>query len=193
MAFGSNEHRSAASPAAILAAVMAVAGCAAQPPAPPPAVATVIPAERPAPPRPAAPLPKPVDLHWAFTTTGSTCTALASGPGGSLQLLADSSRQLTVTARFTQSARAIPLNARPARLIFRGPAGTWSLAGTWQNRAFSNKQHLDEHGVANILGLLGGGTAIVSAGPLNLGTARLPAANTEGSSWVQCPKTLSGS
>jgi hypothetical protein len=187
MAFGNNGHGFAALAAAI--AVMAVAGCDTPAPAPPAPVAVVAPAERPAATRPAAP-PKPVDLHWAFTATASTCTARASGPGGSLQIQADGSQPLTITARFTTPSHAIPPRARPAKLTFRGEAGTWTLAGTWQTGAFTSKQRLDEHGVATILGLLGGGIAVISAGPIQLGTARLPAANAAGNAWVQCPKTL---
>jgi hypothetical protein len=131
-----------------------------------------------------------VDLHWAFTATASACTASASGPGGSLRIQADGRQPLTITARFTTAARAIPPRARPAKLSFSGAAGAWNLAGTWQNSAFRSKQRLDEQGVATILDLLGSGTAIISAGPIQLGTARLPAANAEGNAWVQCPKNL---
>ena len=186
MALGSNGYGFAASAAVF--AVMAVAGCATPPPAPPAPIATAAPPERPVAPRPVAP-PKPVDLRWAFTASAAACAAIASGPGGSLQIQADGGQPLVITAKFTTAAH-IPPRARPARLSFSGAAGNWNLAGTWQNNRFTTRQRLDEHAVATVLGLLGGGSAIVSAGTIQLGTARLPAASTEGNAWVQCPKTL---
>ncbi len=187
MASGSDGHGFAAAAAAF--AVVAVAGCATPPPAPPPQLATVAPVDHPVASRPAPP-PRPVDLRWAFSATGAPCTARASGPGGSLQIQAIGSQPLRITARFTTAPRAASPGARPARLSFNGAAGTWSLPGTWQNSVFTSKQGLDEHAVATILGLLGGGTAVIAAGSLQLGTARLPAANADGNAWVQCPKAL---
>ena len=171
-----------------LIVAVAVAGCATTPPPAAPVIASASPVERAPPVSRPPPPPRPVDLRWTFTSSAASCTALASGPGGSFQIQTNPGRRMLVTAKFTTLSHAAPRRPRPAKLSFTGPAGNWVLAGTWQNRAFTNEQPLDEHGVANILGLLGGGAAVLTAGPLQLGTARLPAASGDGNAWVQCPK-----
>lgn len=133
--------------------------------------------------------PKTVDLRWAFTTGADLCTALASGPGGSFQIQTTTARQVLVTARFS-SAIASAGGAKPAKLSFSGPAGDWSMAGTWHRREFATSRSLDELGMASVLGLLGGGTASVTAGTAHVGTAHLPPSSAEGNAWVQCPKQM---
>ncbi len=178
--------------ASSLLVTLALGACATTPPPqPPPPVASATPVERPAPPpRPPASPPKPVDLHWAFSTGADACTAVASGPGGLFQVQTTAARQIMVTARFATTARAVPPRARPAKLSFNGAAGEWSMPGTWQRNEFTSTLPLDERGVASVLGLLGGGTAAISAGPLQVGSARLPSSGRDGSAWVQCPKQM---
>ena len=147
------------------------------------------PADRPAPaPRPPSP-PRPIDLRWSFSANPGTCTALASGPGGSLRIQTDAPRQITLVARFVSAARP-PQRARPAKLTFSGAAGDWSVPGTWQGSSFTSTGPLDERGVANVLAVLGGGTASVWAGPTQIGSARVPPSSSDGNAWVQCPKQI---
>ena len=115
------------------------------------------------------------------------CTATASGPGGSLQIQTTTARQILLTATFGPAAHA---RRRPAKFTFSGAAGDWSMPGTWQGNVFTSSRPLDERGVASVLGLLGGGTAAVSAGSLRVGSARLPPSSAEGSAWVICPKQM---
>ncbi len=180
----------AASASALLATLLLSACARPAPPVPPaPPVATIAPVERPiVSPKPVPP-PRPVDLRWAFTTGADLCTAIASGPGGSLQVQTGASRQIVLVARFTAAGRPAQ-RARPAKLSFSGAAGNWSVPGTWQDASFTSTRPLDERGVASVLGLLGGGNASVTAGPLRVGSARLPPAGNDGNAWVQCPKQM---
>ena len=175
---------------ASLLATLVLGACAtpAPPPAAPPVMAMAAPVERPvAPPRPAP--PRPVELRWTFSASPAMCTALASGPGGSLQIQTGPPRQIVLVATFAAAPRPAK-RARPAKLSFSGAAGDWSVPGAWRGTAFTSTLPLDERGVASVLGLLGGGTASVTAGPLQLGSARLPPPSGDGNAWVQCPKQL---
>ncbi len=183
--------RAGRSSATALLIPLVLAACAtpAPPAAPPPVVATVTPVEKPvAPPRPPPPV-RPIDLRWAFSAAPGLCTALASGPGGSLQIQSTTAGQITLMARFASAGRPTQ-RARPAKLSFAGTAGDWSVPGTWQGTAFTSTRPLDERGVASVLGLLGGGTALVTAGPLQIGSARLPPSSGDGNAWAQCPKQM---
>ncbi|WP_158743276.1 hypothetical protein [Acidisphaera sp. L21] len=187
---GSNRLRSRTLVAGLIVSMAGLAGCATTPPPAPVAVVEPPPPEvPPQPPRP-LPLPKPVDLRWAFTTTPDACTALASGAGGALQVVTTANHQIVMTARFTPIKRALPARAKQAKLAFNGPAGRWTMPGAWQNREFSVSRPLDERGLASILGLLGGGTAVITAGAFHLGSAHLPPSSADGNAWVQCPKQI---
>ena len=176
MALGSSKAGLHIARAVVLLA--AVAGCASKPPpAAPAVVATVSPVEKAPPPVRPAPPPRPVDLRWTFISKQPDCAAIASGPGGSFQIQTSPDRRVVVTAKFTVLSHAVPKQPSPAKLSFSGPAGSWVLTGIWRNRAFTDEQPLDEHAVADILGLLGGGIAVVTAGPLQLGDS--PAASGE--------------
>ena len=96
-----------------------------------------------------------------------------------------------LVAKFTAAGRPTP-RARPAKLSFSGAAGDWSVPGTWQGTTFTSTRPLDERSVASVLGLLGGGTAAVTAGPVQIGSARLPPSSGDGNAWVQCPKQMMG-
>ncbi len=191
MSSGSRKPVRTSSASALMATLMVAACASTPPPTPSPAaIATVAPVERPiAAPRP-APAPKPVDLRWAFSATPQLCTALASGPGGSFRIQTTAGRQLLLTASFTSPGRSAMQHVRPAKLSFSGAAGEWSVPGTWQGNAFTSTRPLDERSVASVLGLLGGGTAAVTAGPLRVGSARLPSSSGDGNAWVQCPKQM---
>ena len=156
-------------------------GCQAPPPPPPPPGPPPPPAARTEP-----SVPKPVGARWSFTVTETACIAHASNPAVSLTVrVGNNQAVLSVMASAMKSSTA-DANTH-ARLLFRGPAGSWTLpARTDSHHGVMAYLHLDDTAVNKLLLLLGGGRLQTDVAKVLVPVLRIPDSDVSGRQWFDC-------
>jgi hypothetical protein len=154
---------------------------------PPPPAVTVPP---PPPPPPAQPLPPspvtpaPVTSNWSFDR--SSCSAKASGPGLSLDVIA-SRTELHLLIHTTHGVSRRANTETP--VAFTGRSGSWSIAGRVANaREIAAVSPISEDVVSRVLVLLSGGTIRTGNGRIGVPILRVPDAGQPGRIWFECVK-----
>jgi hypothetical protein len=138
----------------------------------------------PQPPPPAPVAPAPVTSHWSFD--GGACSAKASGPGLSLDVIA-SSIQLSLVIHPTRRVSHRVNTDVP--VAFTGRSGNWTLAGRVTDvRQIAAVSPMSEDAVSRVLVLLSGGTIRINNGHAGLPILRVPDAGQPGRTWFECVK-----
>lgn len=134
------------------------------------------------PPTPVA--PAPVTSSWRFN--GSACSARASGPGLSLDVIASGSEVRLLISPTRRISRRVNTDVPVA---FIGRSGNWTLAGHISNvRQIAAVSPMSEDAVSRVLVLLSGGTIRTDNGRAGLPILRVPDAGQPGRAWFECVK-----
>jgi hypothetical protein len=153
-------------------------GCQASPPPPAPS---------PPPGPPIEPfVPNPVAARWSFTVTEAACVAHASNPAVSLTVRVGNNQAVLNVMATAMKSSTTDANAH-ARLLFRGPAGSWTLpARTDSHHGVMAYLHLDDTAVNKLLLLLGGGRLQTDVTKIMVPALRIPDSDVSGREWFDC-------
>jgi len=127
-----------------------------------------------------------VRTTWTFRSSDEECTAIAAGPGTSLQVAVRRDAPIRLVVALAPAPTPRPVNAP---LHFTGSAGSWQVtARRTAARQFTVALGSDDIALSRILVLLSGGTLELGRPPQPIVSLAISPSDTQGQTWFDCAR-----